>query len=68
MLIQVSKIEKEDNTQLIQYIDTKIAKLEANRDLSQTFFHIDMDAFYASVEIRDNPKLKGIYKKKHKRL
>ena len=28
-------------------------------DLSRKIVHIDMDAFFASVEIRDNPKLKG---------
>ncbi len=28
-------------------------------DLSRKIIHIDMDAFFASVEIRDNPKLKG---------
>ncbi|APB31793.1 DNA polymerase IV [Vagococcus teuberi] len=28
-------------------------------DLSRKIIHIDMDAFYASIEERDNPKLKG---------
>lgn len=33
--------------------------LMKNRDLSKTIVHIDMDAFYASVEERDNPELKN---------
>ena len=28
-------------------------------DTSRKIIHIDMDAFFASVEERDNPKLKG---------
>ncbi len=35
----------------------QIAQLEAHRDLSQTIVHVDMDAFYASVELLDNPDL-----------
>lgn len=33
-------------------------ELEDNRDFSQIIVHVDMDAFYASVEILDDPKLK----------
>lgn len=33
-------------------------ELEQSRDLSNTIVHIDMDAFYAAVEMRDNPELK----------
>jgi DNA polymerase kappa len=31
--------------------------LERERDLTRTWFHIDMDMFYAAVEIRDRPEL-----------
>ena len=34
-----------------------IGDLERERDLTRTWFHIDMDMYYAAVEIRDNPKL-----------
>lgn len=34
------------------------ATLENTRDLSHSIVHIDMDAFYAAVEMRDNPDLK----------
>ncbi|MED4127206.1 hypothetical protein [Shouchella miscanthi] len=32
---------------------------EPYRDTSRKIIHIDMDAFFSSVEERDNPSLKG---------
>jgi DNA polymerase kappa len=34
-----------------------IQKCESERDLTRTWIHIDMDMFYAAVEIRDRPDL-----------
>uniref|UniRef100_A0A8C9F533 DNA polymerase kappa n=1 Tax=Pavo cristatus TaxID=9049 RepID=A0A8C9F533_PAVCR len=39
-------------------VDKLVMELEQSRNLSCTIVHIDMDAFYAAVEMRDNPELK----------
>uniref|UniRef100_A0A5S6QRN4 DNA polymerase kappa n=1 Tax=Trichuris muris TaxID=70415 RepID=A0A5S6QRN4_TRIMR len=41
-------------------MDKYAANLESTRDLSRTFFHVDMDAFFAAVEMRDDPKLRNV--------
>jgi DNA polymerase kappa len=42
-----------------QIADKRILELEASRDLSRIWLHVDMDAFYAAVETLSNPMLKG---------
>lgn len=39
-------------------VDKLALELERSRDLSRVIVHVDMDAFYAAVEMRDNPELK----------
>ncbi|NXX42127.1 POLK polymerase, partial [Tricholaema leucomelas] len=39
-------------------VDKLVTELEQRRNLNNTIVHIDMDAFYAAVEMRDNPELK----------
>ncbi|XP_026722339.1 DNA polymerase kappa isoform X3 [Athene cunicularia] len=39
-------------------VDKLVIELEQSRNLSSTIVHIDMDAFYAAVEMRDCPELK----------
>ncbi|NXL67316.1 POLK polymerase, partial [Chordeiles acutipennis] len=39
-------------------VDKLVLELEQSRNLSNMIVHIDMDAFYAAVEMRDNPELK----------
>ena len=38
-------------------VDEFLDVIERDRDLTRVLVHIDMDAFYANVEIRDNPSL-----------
>ena len=37
--------------------DEKMARMVAERDLTRTWIHVDMDAFFASVEELHDPKL-----------
>lgn len=39
-------------------MDSLAEKFEQTRDLTRTIVHVDMDAFYAAVEMRDRPELK----------
>lgn len=41
-------------------VNSFVKKVKCERDFSRIIVHIDMDAFYAAVETRDNPSLKDI--------
>jgi len=38
-------------------VNRKIKMIKRERDLTRTWIHVDMDAFYAAVEMRDDPSL-----------
>lgn len=40
-------------------MDRKMLALEATRDLTKVWAHVDMDAFYAAAEELANPSLVG---------
>ncbi len=37
-----------------------VREIEGRRNLERTWIHVDMDMFFAAVEIRDNPALKDV--------
>lgn len=41
-----------------QEADLYLEQLLAGLDLSRTIVHVDMDMFYAAIEMRDNPELR----------
>lgn len=56
---KVSKLTDAQLADARKKVDKMLAELEASRDLSRTIAHIDCDAFYCSVEERDDPSLKS---------
>ncbi|XP_010525675.1 PREDICTED: DNA polymerase kappa [Tarenaya hassleriana] len=54
-----SKLASSDLSSYQKVVDKRILELEATRDLSRIWLHVDMDAFYAAVETLSNPSLKG---------
>jgi DNA polymerase kappa len=45
----------------LKELNQQVKKMEIEeRDLSRTWIHIDMDMFYAAVEIRDRPELANV--------
>ncbi|XP_060168079.1 DNA polymerase kappa-like isoform X1 [Lycium barbarum] len=59
MRVQYSKLTAQDISHHQKMADKRILELEATRDLSRIWLHVDMDAFYAAVETLCNPSLEG---------
>ncbi|KAF9263393.1 DNA/RNA polymerase [Marasmius fiardii PR-910] len=60
ILKERDEVMRNANLQKVEHnVDRLIAELESGRDLSQVIVHVDMDAFFANVELLHNPELKG---------
>ncbi len=44
-------------TRVQNEVAKKILEIKKELDLKRTWIHVDLDAFYAAVEMRDNPSL-----------
>ncbi|KAJ0010798.1 hypothetical protein Pint_33700 [Pistacia integerrima] len=59
MRARCAKLTPHDISHYPKVADNRVPELEATRDLSRTWLHVDMDAFYAAVETLSDPSLKG---------
>lgn len=61
LLHRKSKVTKEQLKHAEAVMDAKASKLESKRtDMSRIIVHMDMDMFFAAVEMRDDPKLASV--------
>ncbi|XP_031705072.1 DNA polymerase kappa isoform X2 [Anarrhichthys ocellatus] len=58
MMLQKAQITEQQLQKAQAQVERMSAELEKSRDLSRVIVHVDMDAFYAAVEMRDCPELK----------
>ncbi|XP_035234345.1 DNA polymerase kappa [Anguilla anguilla] len=58
MLQQKAQISEQQLRKAQAQVEKMAADLERGRDLGRVIVHVDMDAFYAAVEMRDCPELK----------
>ena len=55
-----ARLTPEQLARLQQTVDAKVKTLERTRDVSRTWIHVDMDAFYAAVHTLEDPSLANI--------
>uniref|UniRef100_A0A665VJF0 DNA polymerase kappa n=1 Tax=Echeneis naucrates TaxID=173247 RepID=A0A665VJF0_ECHNA len=58
MMLQKAQITEPQLKKAQAQVEKMASMLEQSRDLSRLIVHVDMDAFYAAVEMRDCPELK----------
>jgi DNA polymerase kappa len=57
MLLELKKVTLSEKQAAETACDKEIQMIELSRQLNHIIVHIDMDAFYAAVEMRDDPSL-----------
>ncbi|XP_035999483.1 LOW QUALITY PROTEIN: DNA polymerase kappa [Fundulus heteroclitus] len=58
MMQQKARLTEQQLQRAQAQVEKMASELERSRDLSRAIVHVDMDAFYAAVEMRDCPELK----------
>ncbi|XP_070689900.1 DNA polymerase kappa [Pempheris klunzingeri] len=58
MMLQKARTTDQQLKKAQAQVEKLATELERSRDLSRVIVHVDMDAFYAAVEMRDCPELK----------
>ena len=60
MLDNLKRLTPAQIQSALKTVDKELEALEKTRDLAHIIVHVDMDAFYAAVETKNNPRLKDV--------
>lgn len=58
MLAQYKQCPSQPPAEVVTKVDRLVKQMEKHRKVGKTIVHVDMDMFYAAVEMRDDPSLK----------